>query len=90
VLPERLDALALKDVRAEVQGQLFRGGSSWACFGSLTWLQARDRIVAAGTPAETFDRARADLMDERRWFHGPATIIATGRRPAAERRSLTA
>jgi SAM-dependent methyltransferase len=81
-LPERLGALGLVDVDAELNGQLFRGGSVAARFWSLTWLQARERIVARGVPGEIVDRGRAELGDPARWFHGPAKVIAWGRRPS--------
>jgi SAM-dependent methyltransferase len=76
-LPERLDALGLHDVEAALDGQLFRGGSAPARFWSLTWSQLGDRL-----PRETLDAGRAALADESRWFHGPATVTAWGRRPA--------
>ena len=82
-LPQRLDALGLVDVDAELDGQLFRGGSEPAQFWNLTWRQARDRIVATGVPGEVVDRGRADLQDASRWFHGPVKVLAWGRRPAA-------
>ncbi len=84
-LPERLGALGLVDIGAEVSGQLFRGGSDWARFWSLTWLQLRSRIVARGTPAKVIDDGRSALEDESRWFHGSETVIVWGRRPAARR-----
>ena len=82
-LPERLGALGLEDIGAEVSGQLFRGGSDWARFWSLTWLQVRDRIVAGGIPAEIIDNGRLALENESRWFLGSSTMIVWGRRPAA-------
>jgi SAM-dependent methyltransferase len=75
VLPERLDELGLRDVDAEVETQLFRGGSPPAEFWSLTWFQVRDR-----TDADAIDRGRAALADAARWFHGPAKLIVSGRR----------
>jgi ubiquinone/menaquinone biosynthesis C-methylase UbiE len=81
-LPERLGALDLEDVDAELDGQLFRGGSEPARFWSLTWLQARERMIAMGTPGEVVDAGRAVLEDPARWFHGPAKVIAWGRRPS--------
>ena len=53
-----------------------------AQFWSLTWLQVRERIIAAGSPGEVVDDGRAALEDASRWFHGPATVIAWGRRAA--------
>jgi hypothetical protein len=81
-LPQRLDALGLVEVDAEVDTQLFRGGSDPAQFWSLTWLQARDRV----TDAEALDRGRAVLDDPSRWFLGPAKVIAWGRRASTDPR----
>jgi SAM-dependent methyltransferase len=80
-LPERLEAQGLVEVDAEVDTQLFRGGSDPAQFWSLTWLQARDRVASTGVPAEVIDEGRAVLEDPGRWFYGPAKVIAWGRRP---------
>ena len=77
-LPERLDALGLTDVGVEPREQLFRGGSPPAQFWSLTWLEVRDRVPSAAV----IDAGRAALADTSRWFHGPVTIAAWGRRPA--------
>jgi SAM-dependent methyltransferase len=79
-LPERMDAAGLVDVGAELDGEFFRGGSDTAQFWSLTWLQVRDRIIAAGTPGEVVDEGRAALDDPARWFHGSSTVSAWGRR----------
>ena len=75
VLLERLDQLGLSDVDAEVDTQLFRGGSLPAEFWSLTWLQARQRA-----DADAIDRGRAALADTARWYFGPAKLIVWGRR----------
>jgi SAM-dependent methyltransferase len=75
-LPGRLAALGLEGVGAEIDGQVFRGGSEAAQFWSLTWLQARDR-----GRAEVIERGRAVLEDPARWFLGPAKVVAWGRRP---------
>ncbi|HEY1273352.1 MAG TPA: methyltransferase domain-containing protein [Thermoleophilaceae bacterium] len=80
-LPRRLDSLGLDDVDAEVVAQLFRGRSDPARFWSLSWLQTRERVVAAGVPADLVDSARAALEDPGQWFHGPSKIMAWGRRP---------
>jgi SAM-dependent methyltransferase len=77
-LPERLGALGLVDVEAEVDGQFFRGGSYPAQFWSLTWEQVRDRM-----PAEAIDAGQAVLEDPARWFYGPAKVVAWGATPAA-------
>jgi SAM-dependent methyltransferase len=78
-LPRRLTRLGLLDVDAEVDSQLFRGGSAAAQMWSLTWLQARPE---AADP-EAIDRGRAVLEEPARWFYGPAKVIAWGRRPGA-------
>jgi SAM-dependent methyltransferase len=70
-LPQRLDGLGLEDVGAEVDGQIFTGGSPAARFWSMTWLQAVPEASAAG---------RAALEDTASWFHGPAKVVAWGRR----------
>jgi SAM-dependent methyltransferase len=75
-LPERLDALGLAGVDAEVDTQLFRGGSEPARFWSLTWAQVRERVRATAD----LDAGRVALEDPRLWFYGPAKIIAWGRR----------
>jgi SAM-dependent methyltransferase len=72
-LPGKLTADGLTDVGAEIDGQVFRGGSAAAEFWRLTWLQ-----VADGNPA--VDRGRELLEDPARWFLGPAKVIAWGRR----------
>ena len=75
-LPERLEALGLTDVDAEVETQLFRGGSAPAQFWSLTWAQVRERVRATAD----LDAGRAALEDPALWFYGPAKVIAWGRR----------
>jgi SAM-dependent methyltransferase len=82
-LPERLDGLGLEDVDAELDAQLFRGGSDPARMWNLTWLQVHERIVAMGLPGDVVDAGRAELDDPARWFHGPVKVIAWGRRPGA-------
>jgi SAM-dependent methyltransferase len=80
-LPVRLRRHGLVDIDAELDVPLFRGGSAHARFWSLTWQQIRDRVAAVGEPAHVIDQGRAELSDEQRWFHGPATMTAWGRRP---------
>jgi SAM-dependent methyltransferase len=82
-LPERLDALGLVGVGAEIDSQLFRGGGALAQLWSLSWLQVRGRIVDMGLDGERIDAGRAALEDPTRWFHGPAKVIAWGRRAGA-------
>jgi SAM-dependent methyltransferase len=80
-LPERLGALGLAGVEAELVGQLFNGGADPAQFWSLTWLQVREDIVATGVPGAVVDAGRAALEDPARWSYGPAKVVAWGRRP---------
>jgi SAM-dependent methyltransferase len=80
-LPARLDALGLVDVDAELDTQLFRGGSEPAQMWSLTWLQVRDNV----DDPDALERGRAALADRSQWFHGPAKVIAWGRRPSPPR-----
>ncbi len=80
-LPLRLRRHGLVDIDAELDVPLFRGGSAHARFWSLTWQQVRDRVAAVGEPAHVVDQGQAELSDEQRWFHGPATMTAWGRRP---------
>jgi SAM-dependent methyltransferase len=76
-LPERLDALGVEDVRAEVIVQHFRGGSDPARFWSLTWEQARERGVDPGV----LGAGQEALADTRQWFTGPAKVAVWGRAP---------
>jgi SAM-dependent methyltransferase len=70
-LPARLGRLGLTDVGAEIDGQIFTGGSPAARMWAMTWLQALPSETAAG---------RAELEDPETWFHGPAKVVAWGRR----------
>jgi SAM-dependent methyltransferase len=76
-LPEQMVGLGLVNVGATVDTKLFAGRSPTARFWSLTWLQIRER---AGSAGDVLDRGRAALDDPSRWFHGPATVTAWGRR----------
>jgi 2-polyprenyl-3-methyl-5-hydroxy-6-metoxy-1,4-benzoquinol methylase len=80
-LPDRLTAAGLSGVEATVEVQVFRGDSPAARFWSLTWLQARERLVRAGADGALIDRGRAALEDQAGWFYGPAMVIASGHRP---------
>jgi hypothetical protein len=66
------------DVGAELDGQLFPGRSEIAQSWSLTWLRAREGIVARWIAGEVIDRGRAELDDPKLWFHGPVKIAAWG------------
>jgi SAM-dependent methyltransferase len=80
-LPGRLDAFGLEGVGAELDGQLFRGGSPAARLWSLTWEQVRRRIADFGFPTEPIDAGQELLEDPALWFHGPVRVIAWGRQP---------
>jgi hypothetical protein len=80
-LPERLASLGLADVTAVLDVPLFRGGSVFAEFWSLSWQEARERVDASGGRGEVIDHGQAELANRQRWFHGPAMVIACGRRP---------
>jgi hypothetical protein len=54
---------------------VFRGDSPAARFWSLTWLQTRERLVAAATEGDLVDRGRDVLTDRPRWFYGSAMVI---------------
>jgi hypothetical protein len=54
-LPERLGKVGLVAVDAEIDGQLFHGGSDPARFWSLTWHQTRDRALALDVPDEVIE-----------------------------------
>ena len=81
-LPARLTELGLVAVDATLDVPLFRGGSTEAELWSLTLEQPRERVVGLGEAGTAIDRAQAELTDEQRWFHGPATVTAWG--PRAE------
>jgi SAM-dependent methyltransferase len=83
-LPERLASHGLTGVAAEVDVQLFCGGSPAARFWSLTWLQVRERLVSGGVDGDLVDSGRAALDDPASWFYGPAMVIASGHRPLSQ------
>jgi SAM-dependent methyltransferase len=71
-LPDRLGSLGRSEVGAEIDGQIFTGGSPAARMWAMTWLQA--------LPSET-EAGRAALEDSAAWFPGPAKFVVWGRRP---------
>jgi hypothetical protein len=88
-LPDLLASIGVTGVKAEVEVQLFCGGSPAARFWSLTWLQARERLIRAGIEGDLVDRGRGALDDPARgalddpacWVYGPAMVIASGHKP---------
>jgi SAM-dependent methyltransferase len=84
-IPLRLRRHGLIDINAELDVPVFRGGSAHARFWSLTWEQVRAGVTAAGEPAHVINDGQAELSDVQRWFHGPATMTAWGRRPRSDR-----
>jgi SAM-dependent methyltransferase len=69
-LPAQLGSPGLEDVGAEIDGQIFTGGSPAARMWAMTWLQT--------LPSET-EAARAALEDPATWFPGPAKFVVWGR-----------
>jgi len=78
-LPRLLAEQGLHDVDAEGGIHIFPGASAMARFWSLTWKQVSAQI-RAGLDDETLEDALKALDDPTRWFTGPATIAAWGRR----------
>ncbi|HEV7534874.1 MAG TPA: hypothetical protein VGP90_04515, partial [Acidimicrobiia bacterium] len=79
-LPARLTALGLTDVTGRVITRLYPGGSPDAEFFRITYLQARDVLLANGVAKEDFDALLELLDDDRQWFPAPAMVSAIGRR----------
>jgi SAM-dependent methyltransferase len=81
-LPALADSLGLDDVVAEVDVQLFRGGSDHAGFWGLTWLQASEHAIKNNPDvAKIIEEGRAALGDNSAWFWGPAMVSVSGRKP---------
>jgi SAM-dependent methyltransferase len=74
-LPALLGELGLTEVGAEIDGQIFTGGSPAAQMWAMTWLQALPSETAPG---------RTALEDPSTWFPGPAKVVAWGRRAATD------
>jgi SAM-dependent methyltransferase len=81
-LPARLARLGLTELRARANTAIFPGGSPSAEFYRVTFLQARDLLLANGMDKELFDEFLSLLDDDTQWYPGPAMVVATGRRPA--------
>lgn len=81
ILPARCESLGLVDIATDVDVPFFRGGSPEAEFWQLTWLQAVDRVVAAGAPRDVLEAGIGALSDRTEWFYGPAMVAVSGRRP---------
>jgi SAM-dependent methyltransferase len=79
-LPVSLEQLGLADVTADVDVPLFAARSPEAEFWRLTWLQAADRVVAAGVPRSVIDAGIEALEQPGTWFYGPAMVAVSGRR----------
>jgi SAM-dependent methyltransferase len=80
-LAARCAGLGLTEVRSHVSTSIFPGGSPEAEFYRLTFLQARDLLLANGIDTVDFDEFLSLLDDDTQWFPGPAIVMATGRRP---------
>jgi SAM-dependent methyltransferase len=79
-LPALMDRFGLDDVVAEVDAQLFRGGSDPAAFWDLTWLQATEAMTDPDV-AGVIGAGQAALSDNSAWFWGPAMVSVSGRKP---------
>ena len=79
-VPATLEQLGLVDVATDVDVPLFAAGSPEAEFWRLTWLQAADRVVAAGVPRSVVDAGINKLSQPGIWFYGPAMVAVSGRR----------
>ena len=75
-----LEQLGLADVTTNVDVPLFAANSPAAEFWRLTWLQAADRVVAAGVPRSVVDAGLEALSQPGIWFYGPAMVAVSGRR----------
>jgi hypothetical protein len=79
-VPAMLEQLGLADVTTDVDVPLFAAHSPEAEFWRLTWLQAADRVVAAGVPRSVVDAGIETLSQPGTWFYGPAMVAVSGRR----------
>jgi hypothetical protein len=79
-VPAMLEQLGLADVTTDVDVPLFAARSPEAEFWRLTWLQAADRVVAAGVPRSVVDAGIEALSRPGMWFYGPAMGAVSGRR----------
>jgi SAM-dependent methyltransferase len=81
-LPALVDSFGLDDVLAEVDVQLFRGGSDLAALWDLTLLQASEHATKDDPDvAKVIEAGRTALTDNSAWFWGPATVSVSGRKP---------
>jgi SAM-dependent methyltransferase len=79
-VPATLEQLGLADVTTDVDVPFFSARSPEAEFWRLTWLQAADRVVAAGVPRRVVDAGIEALEQPGTWFYGPAMVAVSGRR----------
>jgi SAM-dependent methyltransferase len=79
----QLAGLGLTGVRSWSTASIFPGGSPEAEFLRLSWIQARELLVANGADKEQFQELAELLDDDTEWLPGPAVVAAIGRRPAA-------
>ena len=80
-LPARLTALGLTAVGCRATTRIYAGRSPDAEFFRITYLQARDLLLANGVTKEAFDSFLELFEDDTQWFPAPAVIAAIGRRP---------
>jgi hypothetical protein len=80
-LPSLCADLGLVDVTTDVDVPFFDATAPQAEFWRLTWMQAADRVAAAGVPRAVVDAGVAALTEPGVWFYGPAMVAVSGRRP---------
>jgi SAM-dependent methyltransferase len=80
-LPDLCPNVGLVDITTDVDVPLFDATSAEAEFWRLTWLQAADRVVAAGVSRAVVDAGIAALSEPGVWFYGPAMVAVSARRP---------
>lgn len=81
-LPTLLQRHGLVEIEADCHVPHVNGRSDLARFIQLSWVQLRERALAAGATAQVLDEAGALLDDPTRWFTGIPLNAVWGRRPA--------
>jgi SAM-dependent methyltransferase len=80
-LPGCLARAGLVDVSAQIEVDLFPGGSPWAELTALSWEQVSPLLVADGCSPETITTALAELTDPDRWFPSVSLVAVSARHP---------
>ena len=81
-LPALLSSAGIPDVETVLEGQIFRGGSTWAELMAMSWEQVTPLLVEDGLAPAVIAEATAELSDPGLWFPCIALVAAWGRRPA--------